>query len=348
MELVRAPTLAEEIQRRGGAETLWSERELVPLWIALSIGMEDVNAALCAPRPLARNVFLDGSTQQDRRSVQACGPEHWQGDIRGTGTHAYAAPSASLDVVRNWKADQYSLGVLFLNSRRSLPLPGGDSEVLSHHLYTIPPAVRPIPATTPAPRPLRPWSPGCSELRTIVTQLGCHASTPCSCRNPVSTATREALVIAKSVAEQMASLRAAAAKAQRLEDERQRLLHDRQQLLKYWAARLHRSAAGVVDQVNTHLNDNALQIGKLLPLPKGDYIQFRITFLDKHIEILLATLPNNAPEDPRLWGYGAMQTFGRSWTSNFLMRSDPAPYGTLWSIDLRLNARAAQSTQGLL
>lgn len=162
-EFMSGPTLDTDIARRRREAQLWAPGELLRMYLQLARGLESVNEHVVHRDLKPANIFVD----REQLRVSDFGISKFSGaatrtrTFKGAGSPPYMAPETFRLEYVDWKADQYSLGVVFYEmATGARPFSGRSWEDFEqHHLYDPP-----LPATS-----LNPLLP--SEIASIVSRM---------------------------------------------------------------------------------------------------------------------------------------------------------------------------------
>jgi len=250
-EYMASGTLGREIGRRQQAGDPWSLAELLKLFGQLAEGMRAINVEVIHRDLKPDNVYLDAGTPR----ISDFGISKYVGEVtrtltfKGAGTALYMAPEAfRLDSV-DWKADQYSLGVVFYElATLERPFAGDRDALEKAHLYQAAPRITGMRKELPLrlaqlvarmleKEPARRFD----SWQAIIDELSAIAGD-----KPVEAVPSAASLLAQRAAAALHQARTAQLAEQEAADQQKAWEAERDQLLEYWARELFKK---VVDRV---------------------------------------------------------------------------------------------------
>ena len=114
-DYIKGETLAVLLQRRQESEEQWSELELIHMFRQLVMAMAAINKEVIHRDLKPANIFVDGDVLKvaDFGIAKYAGEATRSRTLKGWGTLEYMAPEAFDNGTVDWRADQYSLGIVF-------------------------------------------------------------------------------------------------------------------------------------------------------------------------------------------------------------------------------------------
>jgi serine/threonine protein kinase len=329
-EFVEGGTLDLEIRRRVAERLPWSEHDLSRLFRQLVSAMIAINASLVHRDLKPPNIFHN---QKGEIKVGDFGIAKYIDELtrtltfKGWGSLPYMAPEALSGGAVDWRADQYSLGVVFFEMATfQHPFVGDEQELIRKHHYERPPRITQI-------------LPLLSErLATLVaTMLEKRADD----RYQSWGALDDALVsiqegsgmgsspVREDPLASLAAARIEAVRAKELEQEQRetelnRRTQQRIDLAKYWSDIIFAPIKTRVSLLNRSLPE-PLTIRTFGP--SEPVFSIEVGFLAASFSIWIEALPGDGPEDILAWGRISTAS-GLPWIGNLYLSPLPIPYGT--------------------
>lgn len=140
-EFIEGPTLERVLVARRGDGRYWPEAELIEMYQQLVDAMASINQEVIHRDLKPANIFV----AKGLLKVADFGISKYVGEgtrtktFKGWGTAPYMAPETWRGLSLDWRADQYSLGVVFYEMATfELPFTGSDEELERKHLFERP------------------------------------------------------------------------------------------------------------------------------------------------------------------------------------------------------------------
>jgi len=352
-QFIAGSTLRTVLVDRRARNEYWSEADLVGLFHQLVDAMQAINAHVVHRDLKPENAFDDAGVLR----VSDFGLSKYAGDVtradthKGHGTFEYMAPEAwafqngQPDDAIDWRADQYSLGVMFYEmATLQRPFAGAEPDLKAGHLYKRPARVTDI-------------VPSLSDrlASLIARMLEKQASKRCGSWDEIARELdaieqqREAAPqddfaagVVRQAAAQIEQMRGRTLEQQRQENERQQKAQQRLNLLDYWATQISDHLREWTESVNQRLGDTTLFFE--IVTPTGPVRRCRVTFANTEAQLAveLATLEperpteevplrwggfRQPPDDVLAWGIIELNTPRRREAANVILVETPHPYG---------------------
>jgi eukaryotic-like serine/threonine-protein kinase len=343
-EFIEGTTLDKVLRERGGEERFWSETELVGVYAQLVDALRAINKHVIHRDLKPDNTFVleDGTLKVGDFGLAKYVDEVTRtSTFKGGGTAAYMAPETFRLTSIDWRADQYSLGIMFFEvATLRRPFVGNWDELERLHLYERPQRLTAVASgfserlasvvarmlEKQPERRFPSWDALDAELNALRESYA-----PSPQHSPEDP-------LAGAAAQQLERVRAQALAAERSATERRRAEDDRQSLLTYWSTELFDKVGVRVEGLNRSLGEQAIRLGRFAGAPRiGQKRQCEITFVHAHLELTLETVPVEVAADILLWGLIELTTNGRGWYGNLLLTPSPSsPYGTWRELDMRM------------
>jgi serine/threonine protein kinase len=351
-EYMASGTLGREIDRRQQANEPWSVAELIDLFSQLVTGMDAINAQVVHRDLKPDNIYLDAGVPR----ISDFGISKYVGDMtrtltfKGAGTALYMAPETFRLDSTDWKADQYSLGVVFFELATLTRPFSGDWDALEQaHLYQPAPLITGVREDFPlrlarlvtrmlekeADRRFGSWGEIIDTLSSIREQNEDAVGPPDVPTNAL--AERAAAALHQAKTEQLAAQEAA---------DRQRAWEtERNRLVTYWGRQFGAKVRARVEALNGVLGEQAYELTTeedFLP-PRPNHCSVR--FFEGNLIVQIEAPPYQNERNAWAWGKVTLTTNQRGWFSNLVLLPEPAPYGTWQQIDMELSGLVQQGTQ---
>jgi serine/threonine protein kinase len=341
-EYMQGGTLDQELRRREGEQQFWSERELVGHFRELALAMKAINERVIHRDLKPQNIFLDGDTLK----VSDFGIAKYVGELtrsrtfKGWGSAPYMAPESFRAESVDWRADQYALGVI-LYEMASLrrPFVGSFDELEKAHLYQAAPRLNVAElglsqrlATLVAKMLEKQvvdrfgsWDSVLGELDAIERRLE-------------SAVERRPDPLADRVAAGIEQVRARNLSQQQAAEDAARRVHERDELVDYWAARFFDAVKERVRAINENIGTEAVEVnGSGRPGIAGKDRVFGASWLNARLLIALDAISPEGSDTYFGWGRIELKSNKRLWIGNLLLWPNPAPYGHWAQVDMQMN-----------
>jgi serine/threonine protein kinase len=352
-EFMSEGTLAKAISDRQISGQRWDERGLIGMFHQLASGMSAINAQVIHRDLKPDNVFTDNGTLRisDFGIARFTGAATRSATFKGWGTPHYMAPETFRVESPDWKADQYSLGVVFYELATLQRPFNGDWDALERaHLYDRAPLV-----TTVAPdlsdrmgQMIRrmmekrgedrfgSWQEIRDELDAIENRLA-PAQPPPDDR------------LARLAAQQMEQVEARRLAEQRQSDRRENQIKSREELVTYWAGVFFDAIDKRIEAINATLGTKDILFRRQIIESNrrhvtGSFSQARpltaeanADFLNAHLRMSIYPVDIDASSEVVAWGTVRVDTNKRIWLGNILLLREPAPYGSWLEVDMRIS-----------
>lgn len=345
-EFVQGPTLAKELHTRQTERRRWDEAGLIGIYRQLVEAMAAINQQVIHRDLKPDNIFLDDQLLRvgDFGIAKYVGQVTRSKSFKGWGTLPYMAPETWRSESIDWRADQYSLGVVFYElATLQVPFVGSAEELEHQHLYVRPSRITDI-------------VPGLSErLATLVARMlakrrderyeswqavGCELATMAEKTQADSGQATDDDSLVRVAARQIEHVRGSELERQRQEEERTRQEKDRRELLRFWADEFFTEVRARVDNLNQHLGEVAIRVWE----PQGGRHptlalarECRVSFINANLLLALQVVPLEGPSDLFLWGTVELRTNRRGWFGNLYLNPSPPPYGEWIEVEMRMS-----------
>lgn len=345
-EYVQGSTLSKEIRIRQTEAKSWPAAELLLMYKQLVNAMAAINQHVIHRDLKPDNIFLDVGSGLLR--VGDFGIAKYVGEVtrtrsfKGWGTLAYMAPETFRWDSVDWRADQYSLGVVFYEmATLRVPFTGTPEELEHQHLYARPPRITvtspslPERLATLVARMLakrredryESWEAISGELDAMLRSLPPDQG---------QVLAEEPLV--RQAAQQIEMVRAKELEQRRQQEESQRRDQERRDLLAFWAEDFIGRIRDRVEQINQSLGEKSIAFSELPAGRTSSSRKCSVSFLRATLNVSLELVPLEGPDDMWLWGVIEVRTHHRVWLGNLYLSPTPPPYGTWYEVDMRMNA----------
>lgn len=335
-EFIEGGTLVNELRRRQGEQLFWSEEQLINLYRQLVEAMTAINEIVIHRDLKPENIFLQDSILK----VSDFGISKYVGEVtrsktfKGWGSAPYMAPETFRGESIDWRADQYSLGVIFYEMATLQRPFTGDWEALERmHLYERPSRVTSVRKDVSerlasmiakmlekrAEDRWPSWQKLAAELDAIEKRL------PAEEQNP-----REEDTLVHKAAEQIEFLRKKNLQEQQRIEEERREEKEHQQLLDYWTNYFFEKIQKRIEELNESLGDSAIRFER-------SPMWCQLSFINSRLQITLQAVPINAQADFMLWGKVDLTSNLRAMVSNLILLSEPLPYGTWYEVEMKMD-----------
>lgn len=351
-EFMSDGTLAQSIEAHRQSSIQFTEPELVVIFRQLVLGMSAINKRVIHRDLKPENIFNSSSGLRvgDFGIARFVGAATRNPTFKGWGTADYMAPETFKMESPDWRADQYSMGVIFFELA-TLHRPFiGDSRELEHaHLYKRPGLVtalredlsdrvaqliRRMLEKQPASR-FASWDEVLEELVAIDERA----------RNVVE-ADNSAL-LARAAADQLELARSRRLEAERIRDVRLSEIASRENLIKYWSEEFFSELEERISKINDSLGSEAVHVRRDVREANGLSSQgsrpqrlrcsARAEFLNASFVISLEALLPEDSGDFMGWGSYQLKTFNRLSVGNLILERGDSPYGKWLEITLRMS-----------
>jgi serine/threonine protein kinase len=350
-EYMAGGTLGREIQQRQAASEHWPISELTNLYRMLCEGMTAINQHVIHRDLKPDNIFIDGA----KLRISDFGISKYVGEatrshtFKGWGSSAYMAPESFRSESVDWRADQYSLGMIFYElATLERPFSGDDATLEHAHLYEVPPRIASKTNQVTermaslvarmlekrVEKRFRSWEEISAELEAIAAQ---EEPDPIRADDPVVRRAAEALHKARS--NELETQRAA--------DQKQAWIDMRDELLDYWADEFFSQIENRAGQLNTQLGEDAYGLERRHYNKQAGAGQraCSVSFFNGRLIVTLQPAPYENERQALGWGIIDLRTYGRSWLSNLVLLPDPLPYGTWQQIDMKISPIMREGAQ---
>ena len=145
--------------------------------------------------------------------------------------------------------------------------------------------------------------------------------------------------LVRVAAQQIEQVRSRELEQRRLAEDRAHRADEREKLLDYWADEFVGELEARVNRLNESLGPGAVRLNRERVFGSSESGHVcGVSFLDARLEIVLNSVPIEAPADFILWGAVQVTTNLGVWVKNLLLLPDPQPYGTWYEVDLGISS----------
>lgn len=338
-EFIDGGTLDEDLRQRANHGSPRDPSNLVLEMRQLVAALDAINEYVIHRDLKPENIFIQGSTLK----VGDFGIAKYVGEVtrtktfKGWGTPHYMAPEAFERESVDWRADQYSLGVVFFEmATLRLPFHGDWDELRQKHLFERPARITGLVDN-------------CTErLASLVARMlekrkenRFHSWE--DVRRELSATTIVGVTpdpLATEAAKRMEIVRSRAlANAGAAEEHRNELAY-RRAILSHWSDEIEAEVRARIGRVNESLGEAPIEIDtgptSLAPgnLPLRWWI--RLSFLDSTASFEIEVVPVEE-QGLLLWGKYDVGGAEDRMAANLILRKEPVPYGSWWKVELHVS-----------
>lgn len=333
-ELVSDPTLAAEIDRRQKAAAKWNVAEQATLFFQLVAAMKTVNQYVLHRDLKPSNIFRGaaGVRIADFGLAKFVDEATRTRTFKNWGTPLYMPPEAWRGLSLDWRADQYSLGVVFYEiATLQLPFRGSDEELERKHLYEQAPRADAV--TPELPPRLASLIARMLEKRTadrfgswdeVSKELTATAQ---SLASPIKAANEP---IAQVLIQKLDAHQRQELERQRLLDEAHRAKQEREGLSDYWWRQFADKARARFDTLNQAAGKPAINY-------TSSHRHLAAHLLNANFDLFCYAAPSYISEDVAAWGLIKTRTAKSICVANLLLLKEPQPYGQWLEVSMEVS-----------